>query len=176
MVAGGQSGAASCYRPLSRRRFDTTNAPTKLSPHLTHVAVVASPERMTSSWLMAVRTSPTTGDSNRSAQVLRPAAVGDGFTDGVAACLDADCRSPERRDAVRSRSCPADAETPPDRRFAFCLRADGRVRRLAGSRRGSLDLKGRERARNYIDVLICLLEALRRDDRDRVRAALTTPC
>lgn len=39
---------------------ETTNGTTKLSAHFTHVPAVASPPTITSSWLIAVRTTPTT--------------------------------------------------------------------------------------------------------------------
>jgi predicted enzyme related to lactoylglutathione lyase len=53
--------------------------------------------------------------------------VPDGRRDRVAV---AGCRAVSA--GVRSRSCPADADTPPDHRSASCPRADARERRLAG--------------------------------------------
>jgi hypothetical protein len=47
-------------RPLTSPRFETTKGTTKFSAHFTQVAAVASPRRITSSWLIAVSSSPTT--------------------------------------------------------------------------------------------------------------------
>ena len=47
-------------RPLSSPRLETTNGTTKFSAHFSQVAAVASPEEITSAWLIAVRMRPTT--------------------------------------------------------------------------------------------------------------------
>jgi acetolactate synthase-1/2/3 large subunit len=56
----GERVHAPAPRPLSSPRLETTNGTRKFVADFTHVAVVASPPRITSSWLIAVRMVPTT--------------------------------------------------------------------------------------------------------------------